>query len=234
MQIDDRVGDAIERAIAAPAPPRAAGGLDVQLVRTVPEGIYDALPRGDFRILEGYVGALRGAERLVYLESQFLWSPEIVAILAKKLREPPTDGFRVVVLLPARPNDGADDTRGQLGVLPPDDRRRAPRSLPAGAQRLELRLHRPAREARFPCRRRRRRQAREGDDRAPSAPWPAPAGAGVAGSTRRRVPRRRERDLLAPHDPRRRDPPPAQRLRRLPAHGRLHERRARGGRRTHP
>ncbi|HYZ76559.1 MAG TPA: phospholipase D family protein [Gaiellaceae bacterium] len=104
-------------AVAAPAPPRAAGGLDVQLVRTVPEGIYDALPRGDFRILEGYVGALRGAERLVYLESQFLWSPEIVAILAKKLREPPTDGFRVVVLLPARPNDGADDTRGQLGVL---------------------------------------------------------------------------------------------------------------------
>src|SRR5207249_3784298 len=37
-------------ALAAPAHgPAAAGGLDVQLVRTVPEGIYDALPHGDFR-----------------------------------------------------------------------------------------------------------------------------------------------------------------------------------------
>ena len=40
-----------------------------------------------------------------------------MAILAEKLRRPPSDAFRLVVLLPARPNDGADDTRGQLGVL---------------------------------------------------------------------------------------------------------------------
>src|SRR6202043_2428339 len=37
--------------------------------------------------------------------------------LANKLREPPSDDFRVVVLLPAKPNNGADTTRGQLGVL---------------------------------------------------------------------------------------------------------------------
>jgi phosphatidylserine/phosphatidylglycerophosphate/cardiolipin synthase-like enzyme len=103
--------------VATPAPATPAGRLDVQLVRTVPEHVYEALPRGDFRILESYAAALRAAERLVYLESQFLWSPEIVEILAAKLREPPTDGFRLVVLLPARPNSGADDTRGQLGVL---------------------------------------------------------------------------------------------------------------------
>jgi phosphatidylserine/phosphatidylglycerophosphate/cardiolipin synthase-like enzyme len=41
----------------------------------------------------------------------------MVEILAEKLREPPSDDFRVVVLLPARPNNGADTTRGQLGVL---------------------------------------------------------------------------------------------------------------------
>jgi len=101
-------------------PPRTAepaGETEVQLLRTVPERIYGALPRGDFRILEAYTGALRGAQRLVYLESQFLWSPELVAILADKLRRPPSDAFRLVVVLPARPNDGADDTRGQLGVL---------------------------------------------------------------------------------------------------------------------
>ena len=93
------------------------GGLEVQLVRTVPEHVYDGLPNGEFSILESYVRALRGARRLVYLENQFLWSPEIVEILAAKLREPPADDFRIVVLLPAKPNNGADDTRGQLGVL---------------------------------------------------------------------------------------------------------------------
>jgi phosphatidylserine/phosphatidylglycerophosphate/cardiolipin synthase-like enzyme len=84
--------------------------------------VYQALPTGDFRILEAYVRALRSARELVYLESQFLWSPELVAILAEKLRDPPTDAFRMIVLLPAKPNNGEDDTRGQLGVLVDADR----------------------------------------------------------------------------------------------------------------
>jgi phosphatidylserine/phosphatidylglycerophosphate/cardiolipin synthase-like enzyme len=94
-----------------------AGGLEVQVVRTVPERIYDAVPRGDFGILESYLRALRAAERLVYLENQFLWSPEIVDVLADKLRHPPSDDFRVLLVLPAKPNNGNEDTRGQLGVL---------------------------------------------------------------------------------------------------------------------
>jgi phosphatidylserine/phosphatidylglycerophosphate/cardiolipin synthase-like enzyme len=53
----------------------------------------------------------------VYLENQFLWSPEIVNVLSGKLRAPPRDDFRVVVLLPAKPNNGRDDSRGQLAVL---------------------------------------------------------------------------------------------------------------------
>jgi phosphatidylserine/phosphatidylglycerophosphate/cardiolipin synthase-like enzyme len=86
-------------------------------VRTVPDKVYDFLPQGDFRIVESYTRALRSASTLVYLESQFLWSPQVVGILANKLRDPPSDDFRVVVLLPAKPNNGADTTRGQLGVL---------------------------------------------------------------------------------------------------------------------
>jgi phosphatidylserine/phosphatidylglycerophosphate/cardiolipin synthase-like enzyme len=106
------------RALPTTIPPGdEGGGLDAQLVRTVPERVYDGLRGGEFTIVESYVRALRGAQRLVYLESQFLWSPEVVAILSAKLREPPTDEFRVVVLLPAKPNNGADDTRGQIGVL---------------------------------------------------------------------------------------------------------------------
>jgi phosphatidylserine/phosphatidylglycerophosphate/cardiolipin synthase-like enzyme len=103
--------------VAPPAKPGTSGQIEAQLVRTVPEKVYRALPRGDFRIAEAYVRALRSARTLVYLESQFLWSPELVTILEDKLRRPPTDEFRLVVLLPAKPNNGNDDTRGQLARL---------------------------------------------------------------------------------------------------------------------
>jgi phosphatidylserine/phosphatidylglycerophosphate/cardiolipin synthase-like enzyme len=79
--------------------------------------MYNALPDGDFRVLESYVRALRSARNFIYLENQFLWAPEIVSILADKLRSPPSADFRLVLLLPAKANNGQDETRGQLGVL---------------------------------------------------------------------------------------------------------------------
>ncbi len=59
----------------------------------------------------------RRARRFIYLENQFLWSPEIVDLLADKLRSPPGDDFRIVILLPSRANNGQDDTKGQLALL---------------------------------------------------------------------------------------------------------------------
>jgi phosphatidylserine/phosphatidylglycerophosphate/cardiolipin synthase-like enzyme len=106
-------GEALERSEAL-AP---AGDVTAQFTRTVPEGAYDVLPRGEFSILESYIRALRSARHLIYLENQFLWSPEIVAILEAKLRHPPSEDFRVVVLLPHKANNGQDDTRGMLGRL---------------------------------------------------------------------------------------------------------------------
>jgi phosphatidylserine/phosphatidylglycerophosphate/cardiolipin synthase-like enzyme len=100
----------------------ARGDVRAQFVRTIPNSVYDAVPRGSYRILEAYVRALRSAERLIYLESQFLWSAEIVRILKAQLENPPSEEFRMVVLLPAKPNNGKDDTRGQLGVLAEADR----------------------------------------------------------------------------------------------------------------
>jgi phosphatidylserine/phosphatidylglycerophosphate/cardiolipin synthase-like enzyme len=94
-----------------------AGTQTVQLLRTVPQVIYDAVPKGDYRILEAYVRALRSARRLIYIENQFLWSPEIVEILVGKLADPPSEEFRIVALLPVKPNNGADVTRGQAGEL---------------------------------------------------------------------------------------------------------------------
>ncbi|MGH2858877.1 MAG: phospholipase D-like domain-containing protein [Solirubrobacteraceae bacterium] len=97
--------------------PAPAGETTVQVVRTVAENMYRSLPRGEFRVLESYLRVLRSARELIYIENQFLWDPEVVSILAGKLRDPPTDRFRIVVLLPARANNGAEDTRGQVGVL---------------------------------------------------------------------------------------------------------------------
>ena len=103
--------------LSSPPVPGRAGEHTVQVVRTIAEGMYDAVPHGEFRILESYVRAIRQARSFIYLENQFLWSPEIVALLADKLRRPPDESFRLVVLLPARANNGQDDTSGQLGVL---------------------------------------------------------------------------------------------------------------------
>ena len=103
--------------LASPGTPQPAGNVELQIVRTVPEHVYKAKPDGDFRILESYVRALRSARRLIYLENQFLWSPEIAEILRDKLLSPPADDFRLLIVLPAKPNAGADDTRGTLGEL---------------------------------------------------------------------------------------------------------------------
>jgi phosphatidylserine/phosphatidylglycerophosphate/cardiolipin synthase-like enzyme len=103
--------------LAERPPMGATGAATVQIVRTLPEKVYGAQDRGDFRILEAYTRALRSAREFIYLESQFLWSAQIVELLSGKLREPPTERFRVVVLLPAKPNNGADDTRGKLAEL---------------------------------------------------------------------------------------------------------------------
>ena len=110
-------GERRRRRCRSRRPLPSAGDTTLQLVRTMPEGAYPVLPRGEFSILEAYVRALRSAQHLIYLENQFLWSPEIVAILESKLKHPPSDDFRIVVLLPHKANNGQDDTRGMLGRL---------------------------------------------------------------------------------------------------------------------
>lgn len=100
----------------APEPP-PAGDIEVQVLRTVPEKTYRFSPRGDFTILETYLRAIGSAQHFIYLENQFLWSPEVVDALADKLEHPPRPEFRILLLLPAKPSDGTESTRGQLGRL---------------------------------------------------------------------------------------------------------------------
>ena len=127
--------------LAAGRSPDPVGDTAAQLAVTVPDRIYRGRPDGEFGILEAYLRALRSAERLIYLENQFLWSPEIVAVLREKLLHPPSDAFRLVLVLPSRPNNGGDDTRGQLGTLLDSDRDR--RFLAATLYAHEGALSRP-------------------------------------------------------------------------------------------
>ena len=119
--------------LPVPAAQPSAGDVTVQLLRTVPEHTYAFARRGEFSILRAYLSALRSADRLIYLENQFLWSTEIVDVLIDKLRRPPHPDFRIVVVLPTRPSSGADTTRGQLGRLLDADNN-AGRILPATVQ----------------------------------------------------------------------------------------------------
>jgi phosphatidylserine/phosphatidylglycerophosphate/cardiolipin synthase-like enzyme len=114
MRWSEVTGETLPEAAEAPIAER---GIQVQVVKTVPEGIYRAVPRGDFRILESYVRAFRNAERFIYVENQFLWSPEITTVLVDKIADPPREDFRVLLVLPVRPNSGDDDTRGALSEL---------------------------------------------------------------------------------------------------------------------
>ncbi len=113
----DRWQEVAKERLPVPVRRGPAGSVAVQLLRTVPERTYRFARRGEFSILAAYLRGLASAERFVYLENQFLWSAEITATLIEKLQNPPSPDFRMVVVLPARPSNGADTTRGQLGRL---------------------------------------------------------------------------------------------------------------------
>jgi phosphatidylserine/phosphatidylglycerophosphate/cardiolipin synthase-like enzyme len=114
MRWQEITGERLPPVVQRPDP---VGEVEAQIVRTVPERVYDAVPRGDFRILESYTGAIRSAQQLIYLENQFLWSPEIASVLREKIVNPPTPDFRLLLVLPASPKSGNDDTRGTLAEL---------------------------------------------------------------------------------------------------------------------
>jgi phosphatidylserine/phosphatidylglycerophosphate/cardiolipin synthase-like enzyme len=113
-------------------PPGPNRDTSVQVVRTIPRRTYGFAPDGEYGVHHFYVEALRRAERLVYLENQYLWSPEVMDALLEALTRPRPSPFRLVVVLPARAYSGkwdndrhverlraADTGRGQVGVYCP-------------------------------------------------------------------------------------------------------------------
>ncbi len=96
----------------------------VQVVRTIPSGLYDSVPDGEFGIYHAYCTAIREAKRLIYLENQYLWSSEIVDALKEVIDRPHDDPFRIVLVLPARAYSGKWDNDHHVKELRDADRGR--------------------------------------------------------------------------------------------------------------
>lgn len=86
------------------------GDAPVQIVRTVRAGLYAAdtpspggivfpIAEGEFSAREQYLAAIEGARRSIYLEQQFLASPEALVALEAALER----GVEVVILMPGDP-----------------------------------------------------------------------------------------------------------------------------------
>jgi phosphatidylserine/phosphatidylglycerophosphate/cardiolipin synthase-like enzyme len=89
-----------------PPPPPVEGGHDaVQLARTYPKILpkpYDFAPDGERTIALGNAKAMSRARRLVYVEDQYLWGPQVGEHFASVLRERPD--LRLVIVLPVLPD----------------------------------------------------------------------------------------------------------------------------------
>jgi phosphatidylserine/phosphatidylglycerophosphate/cardiolipin synthase-like enzyme len=95
--IPDRLPDQL------PDPP-AAGTCAVQLLRTYPyrRRGYPFARQGERSIARGYVKAIANARQLIYLEDQYLWSPQVADVFAKALRAQPD--LHLIVVVPQFPD----------------------------------------------------------------------------------------------------------------------------------
>src|SRR5579884_318074 len=100
-------GEHLELLPSATSPDRA--GVTAQIVRTIPRGFYPFAPDGEYGIAHAYLSAIPRARRFIYLENQYLWSPEIVDALIEAMNRPRGERFRIVMVLPARAYTGKYD-----------------------------------------------------------------------------------------------------------------------------
>ena len=93
--------------------PEPAGPHQVQLLRTYPRraGGYPFAPRGERSVARGYTKAVNQAHHLIYIEDQYLWSPEIADMFAGALQRNPE--LRLIAVLPHFP-----DQDGRISKAP--------------------------------------------------------------------------------------------------------------------
>jgi phosphatidylserine/phosphatidylglycerophosphate/cardiolipin synthase-like enzyme len=103
MYVSDRIRGDKQKAGRLPEqlpPPEQCGPHTVQLLRTYPSHSpkYPFAPLGERSVAHGYRKAIANAERLIYLEDQFLWSREVASVFADALRRAPE--LRLVAVVP--------------------------------------------------------------------------------------------------------------------------------------
>lgn len=107
-----------DRVRTTPLPPQRpdpapTGPHPVQLLRTYPKrlGGYPFAPRGERSVARGYTKAIRRARRLIYIEDQYLWSPQVASELSDALRR--HRELRLIAVLPHEP-----DQDGRISMPP--------------------------------------------------------------------------------------------------------------------
>ncbi len=102
--------------------PGPAGPHAVQLLRTYPakRPRLPFAPYGERSVARGYSKAFQRAQRLIYVEDQFLWSAEVARILAAALRRSPL--LRLIAVVPRYPDQdgpftGPPNRIGQQAAL---------------------------------------------------------------------------------------------------------------------
>ncbi len=103
MYVSDRIRGDKEKAgrlpVQLPAP-QPCGPHTVQLLRTYPSHSpkYPFAPDGERSVALGYRKAIERAQRIIYLEDQFLWSAEVARVFADALRREPE--LRLIAVVP--------------------------------------------------------------------------------------------------------------------------------------
>jgi phosphatidylserine/phosphatidylglycerophosphate/cardiolipin synthase-like enzyme len=114
-----------------PAHEHTVGELRMQVVRTIPDRIYEFAPDGIATILDSYTRAFAHAKHSIYIENQYFWrrtffglenpvrGPPHTAMerLLQTLAEALTRGVSVMLVLPDNPNFGREFTDDGLKYL---------------------------------------------------------------------------------------------------------------------
>lgn len=98
--------------------------LPLQILRTIPAKVYDFAPSGEFGIYYWYMQAIRRAKQLIYIENQYIWSPQVTKALVDAINAPHQEAFRIVIVLPAFADDGRWDNDKHVQILRQTDRGR--------------------------------------------------------------------------------------------------------------
>ncbi len=96
----------------------------VQVVRTIPRKVYKFARKGEYGIFHSYIEAIQQANQLIYIENQYLWSPQITDALIEKMNRKSSENLRVVIVLPARAHSSKGDNDEHIKKLRKADKDR--------------------------------------------------------------------------------------------------------------